>query len=107
MNEETKEKLNDELEEAPEEGGSIIGVDEDIPFQEAKHRAETSRRLAYLLVGIMAVSFLMHYIAIAFLEFYGKSSATKTLSDAFSTWLPVISGLVGAAVTYFFTRERT
>jgi hypothetical protein len=106
MNNEIREKPDEELEEVVEEGGSIRGIYEDIPFLETKLRAETSRRLAFWLVGILGGSFFIHYFTLVILESLGKSGATKTLSETFSMWLPVISGLASAAVTYYFTREK-
>lgn len=55
---------------------------------------------------MMAVGLLLHYAAIITLELFGKHDAVKSLEAVFHAWLPVLSGLVGAAVTYYFTREK-
>jgi hypothetical protein len=92
--------------EEPLEGG-FIGQIEDLEFHEPKHRAETARRLAYLLVWILGVSVSIHYIATILLVLLGKSDATESLAKIFNVWLPVISSLVSAATTYYFTREKS
>ena len=71
-----------------------------------KQKAATARTLAYLLVGILAVSVAAHYGIVAWMVYHGKTDVVATLATIFDTWLPVISGLSGSAVTYFFTREK-
>jgi hypothetical protein len=85
------------------EGGHIGEIDE-IPFQHDRHHVETASRLAYVLVGMMAVSVLLHYLLTAVAIYSCQPLITKELGDIFDKWLPVISGLVGGAVTYYFTR---
>jgi hypothetical protein len=55
---------------------------------------------------MMAVGLVLHYVAVMALELAGKHDAFKSLEAIFNAWLPVLSGLVGAAVTYYFTREK-
>lgn len=62
--------------------------------------------IARILIWMMAVGLLLHYAAVMALEWAGKHEAVKSLEDIFHAWLPVLSGLVGAAVTYYFTREK-
>lgn len=77
------------------------------PFHAAQHRAQTARLLAVFLLGILAASFVFHYVAIAIFEYLGKSTASDRFGEAFNSWLPVVSGLASAAVTFYFTRERS
>jgi hypothetical protein len=37
---------------------------------------------------------------------WGSPEIADKLSRIFSMWLPVISGLVGASATYYFTKEK-
>lgn len=90
------------------EGGSILlseEVERRVQTQEAE--IETRDRLAMFLVKILAGSIVLHYIVVA--VFMYKCSTTdklsESLSNIFNAWLPVLSGLVGAAVTYYFTRQ--
>jgi hypothetical protein len=71
-----------------------------------KQRAATTRALAYTLVGILALSVVIHYAMVAYFLSNGKKDVTVELSTIFSTWLPVISGLAGSAVTYYFAQEK-
>jgi len=106
MNETTEDRENRQPEGEPIEGGYVSEL-EDLPFHEARHRAETARRLALLLVWIMAISVGFHYVATAVLETWGNDDVAESLAKIFNMWLPVISGLVSAAGTYYFTRERS
>ena len=87
------------------EGGEVTDADTLVETGLKQARALPTRCLAYLLVILMALSVLGHYIAVVFLVLGGNQDAVSMLSDVFTTWLPVISGLAGSAVTYYFTRE--
>lgn len=95
-----------EGEQLPIEGGFVSEITE-LEFHQEKHRAETARRLAYLLVWIMGVTVGIHYLATGILVGLGLADATESLARIFNIWLPVISGLVSAAATYYFTRDRS
>ena len=86
------------------EGGFVRPLDD--YFVEEKHRADTSRRLAYALVCILGGTVLVHYITVLVLVLKGKSEAIQSVAQIFNVWLPVIASLVSAAVTYYFTREK-
>lgn len=62
--------------------------------------------IARTLIWMMAVGLLLHCAAVMALEWAGKHDAVKSLEAIFNAWLPILSGLVGAAVTYYFTREK-
>jgi hypothetical protein len=86
------------------EGGSTIdGPAEPVtikgPFDLERHRGTLTFTLV-LLLGLMIVG---HYICILVLEWNGKK--VDAVNSAFTTSLPVVSGLVGSAVAYYFTRR--
>ena len=81
-----------------------IGTLEDLTWKEDKHRAETAKSLAFWLVGLLAGGLLLHYVFIYILT--GKEAGLQALDNTFNAWLPVISSLLSAAATYYFTRER-
>jgi len=62
--------------------------------------------IARWLIAMMAIGLAAHYIAVMLLEWNGKHESVKSLEVVFNAWLPVLSGLVGSAVTFYFTRER-
>jgi hypothetical protein len=107
MAEQGGQQLQPLFDEVPIEGGEIKDLDPtgSVQFHEVKHRADTARKLAYVLVAMLGVSWILHYIAMAICEWHGNHDAAENLSKDFSSWLPIISGLVGGAVTYYFTRE--
>ena len=88
------------------EGGEISGELDAYENPIDKHKAITTRWLAYLLIIILGGSFIIHYGVMAWLAAQNKIDAMKIVEQTFSAWLPIISGLAAAAVTYFFTRER-
>ena len=88
------------------EGGEIRGAGEDVSYQEARHKAETARSLAKWLLIILGASLGVHYILTVILAFGAKEEAIKNLNSIFNAWLPAVSSLVSAAVTYYFTKEK-
>ena len=112
--EETTSELNGELSieggkttKIDVEGGEISGeFDAYTDNFIKKYKATTTRWLAYLLIGILGGSFLIHYGVMTWLAAQNKTAAMEVVERTFSAWLPIISGLAGAGVTYFFTRER-
>jgi hypothetical protein len=86
--------------------GGYVEALEDLPFQEAKHRAETARKMAFLLVWIMAASVAVDFVGVATFAAFKNTTAIESLGKIFNMWLPVISGLVSSAATYYFTREN-
>ena len=71
------------------------------------HRAKTASCLAYILLGILVLTLILHYIATLLLSCYGQEDTVKVLGEIFNKWLPVITGFVGGAVTYYFTKEKS
>ena len=107
----------DEGEESDEiDGGIVTATETDggppldgavFPFDHAKQKADTARNIAYALVAILGVSVLLHYFLISFTALPAESPLRlEAYKAAFNAWLPVASGLVSAAVTYYFTRDR-
>ena len=111
--EETTLELNDEPSSEGSETAEIDIEGGDISFEPnpynnpiERHKATTTRWLAYLLISILGGSFVIHYGVMAWLAAQNKTAAMEVVERTFNTWLPVISGLAAAAATYFFTRER-
>jgi hypothetical protein len=86
--------------------GGLVQPIEDLPFAEQKHRAETARKMAFLLVWIMAGSVGVHFVGTAAFSAYDKTAAVEALGKIFNMWLPVISGLASGAATYYFAKEN-
>jgi hypothetical protein len=62
----------------PIEAGEVREL-QDLPFHEAKHRAETARSLATWLVVLLGASMGVHYLLVCILAFSGKEEAIKNL----------------------------
>ena len=97
--------LTTKPDEQPIEAGEV-GEIKDLPFHEAQHRAETARSLATWLVVLLGAGLAEHYLLICILAFGAKEEATKSLNSIFNAWLPVVSSLLSAAATYYFTKEE-
>jgi len=87
------------------DAGAIEGIPE-LRFRADKHRAETSRWLAFVIVALLAGSVAAHYAVIVWLHLSGRAETASALDRIFEVWLPIISGLSSSAVTYYFTKER-
>jgi hypothetical protein len=69
------------------------------PFDVEKHRGV----LTFMLIILLAVVIIGHYLCVLLMEWNGKK--IDGVTNAFNTALPVISGLVGSAIAYYFTRR--
>lgn len=88
------------------EAGAVEEI-KDVSFRPEEHRAQTSRWLAFVILGLLAVSVAAHYTVVALLLMNGQADAAAALGRIFEVWLPIISGLTSAAVTYYFTKDRS
>jgi hypothetical protein len=86
---------------------NVVDDDVDQPYATPPRDPSKDRAIiAGVLLGILAGGLLFHYSAVIAFEWNGKHEAVKSLEPILNAWLPVVSGLAGAAVTYYFTRER-
>ena len=83
------------------EGGAVEPL-QDYPIAE-QHRAHTARYLAYALVATLALSVVFQYFSTMILIYTGKTDAIPNLDKTFNIPMPLLSGLVGGATTYYFT----
>ncbi|MBC6420006.1 MAG: hypothetical protein GDA44_15195 [Prochloron sp. SP5CPC1] len=67
--------------------------------------AETTRGLAIFLLIILAGSFFAVLAVLTWFIDYQETERLKMVEELFKFWLPVISGLTGSAVTYYFTKK--
>jgi hypothetical protein len=86
------------------EGGKVEQLDE--YHVDEKHRADTARYLAYGLVATLILTIVLQYAATLTLVFMGKTDALASIDKLLNILLPVLSGLVSGAVTYYFTKDK-
>jgi len=86
------------------EGGDVDPL-QDYSVAE-RHRADTARYLAYALVGTLALSVVLQYALTLVLIYTGKTEGIANLDRTFNVLMPILSGLVGGATTYYFTRDK-
>ena len=76
------------------------------PITIRQRHAETANKLAIWLLAILGGTVVIHYACLMTLILCKRDDAAKILEDLFHSWLPVLAGLAGSAVTYYFTRNE-
>ena len=66
------------------------------------HVENHSRIVTDTLIALLALIVVGHYIAVFILDWNDKKH--DEVNNAFNASLPVVSGLVGSAVAYYFSR---
>jgi hypothetical protein len=103
----TKTETITEVDDEPAiDAGFVSEANKQLPFHKEKHQAETSQKLAFSLVGVLVVTIAIHYATTIVLELYGHHNAVESIEKIFNSCLPVIAGFVGAAVTYYLTKDK-
>lgn len=88
------------------DGGSTADTNGSSSIRVVVPAVESHRRaVAIILIVLLGVLVLVQVIVLAILEWNGKK--VENVSNAFHSALPVVSGLAGSAVTYYFTREKS
>jgi len=105
-----KNRRNDGVDRADQiiDGGQITDIVVD-PFRVAeikKQKLSAARTIALTLILILAISVALHYGITILLLSSGKPTVVDVTERIFNSWLPVISGFAGAAVSYFFAKEK-
>ncbi len=86
------------------DGGDVVPAEAERPVGSKAVEDVHRGNIAKWLIVLLAVVVIGHYLCVMVMEWNGKK--TDATSAAFNAALPVISGLVGSAVTYYFTRGR-
>jgi hypothetical protein len=89
------------------EGGNVFNVNPEAIETKPTHRERTARTFTLALLGIFAGSLLLHYAALLTALSWGDKMAAEMVERQFNAWLPVISGMVGSAATYYLTKEKS
>jgi hypothetical protein len=74
-------------------------------FSPEEHRAKTTKTLALLFFGALFIVFAAHVTCVLVLA-HNKPDSVDEITRVFNVWVPVFSGLVGAAATFYFTQLR-
>jgi hypothetical protein len=71
-----------------------------------QRHSQTARTLAFWLLILLGGTVILQYVCVMVLILRWRDDGVKYLEDFYHSWLPVLSGLAGSAVTYYFTRDR-
>ena len=74
-------------------------------FSPEEHRAKTTKQLAFLFFAALFIVFAAHVMCV-FLLAHERPDSVDQITRVFNIWVPVFSGLVGAAATFYFTQTR-
>ncbi len=90
--------------QAPAIDGGSTAAEEFQPTEvEGPHDPERHRQIVTLvLIGVLALVIFGHYTCVMILDWNSKQ--VDSVNSAYNAALPVVAGLAGSAVTYYFTR---
>jgi hypothetical protein len=71
-----------------------------------QHKAETASRIARWLLIMLSLGILLNYACIMVLILCRREDSVKTVEDVFHAWLPVIAGLLGGAVAFYYKEGK-
>jgi len=89
------------VEETEIDGGHVPAGPPDFV---AESREKTRGKLLSQLVLLLAMLLLCHYIAVSVFVFTGRAEV-KSLETAFNASLPLLAGLLGSAVAFYFKEK--
>lgn len=90
-----------------EAGGEVQGdAGVHVDKQIEKDRADMAIRLARLVIWALIATVAVHYGSTTALNIFGYGTVAERLSEIYGTWLPVISGFSGSAITFFLRRDK-
>ena len=70
-----------------------------------RQEAQTARHLAFALAGGLLATVGLQYLVLTALALLGHEKAIPVFEHLFNAWLPVISGLTGAAASYYLSKR--
>ena len=107
MADDIQDEASEEITGAPIEGGKVITETTGPGFDELQHHAQTASRITYVLLAVLVFTIALHYGGIMAAHFSGHPQIAVELSRLFEILLPVLSGLLGSALAFYFTQRRS
>jgi hypothetical protein len=74
-------------------------------FSAEEYHAKATKQLALLLFWALSLIVSAHFVTVLCLA-HNRANSIEEVTRVFSTWVPVIAGLFGAAATFYFTQGR-
>lgn len=109
----SREEPPGERDQAPNEEQALTAADVGRGFQppsspnpKEERESQTARTIAITLLVMLGVTFLADVGSVIVLTVYNRLDAAPFFERMFSAWLPLLSGLVGTAITFYLTRGR-
>ena len=95
--------VNEEPEDVSDFKKAPGPVDSGVDLEHAK----AAKNLAYIFAAALAVMFLMNIGAVVWLT-WGQpvKESLEPVNHVFSIWIPIFSGFVASAVTFYYTQNK-
>jgi hypothetical protein len=68
--------------------------------------SQTARHIAITLLVMLGLTFVTNVVTLIVLTVKNRLDAVPSFERMFAVWVPLVSGLVGSAVTYYLTKEK-
>jgi hypothetical protein len=76
------------------------------PDPKLERESKTARTIAITLLWMLGVTFVANLVTMIVLTIYNRTDAAPQFERMFAVWMPLLSGLVGSAITFYLTKER-
>jgi hypothetical protein len=67
--------------------------------------SQTARIIAITLLVMLGGTFIANVVTLAILTVHNRLDAAPLFERMFAVWVPLLSGLVGSAVTFYLTKK--
>jgi hypothetical protein len=71
-----------------------------------ERESQTARIITLTLLIMLGVTFVTEVVSMIVLTRYNRLDAAPYFERMFAVWLPLLSGLVGSAITFYLTKDR-
>jgi uncharacterized protein involved in cysteine biosynthesis len=75
-------------------------------YQGIAHRDITTARLAKTVAIVFGVLIVMHYAALISFVVAKGLPPIDLIQNAFHEWLPILTGFLGSAISYYFAGKK-
>jgi len=68
--------------------------------------SQTARTIAIALLVMLGLTFIANVVTLIVLTLKNRLDVVPLFERMFAVWVPLLSGLVGSAVTFYLTKEK-
>jgi hypothetical protein len=71
-----------------------------------RRESQTARHVTITLLVMLGGTVVLQFATLIVLTITNRLDAASHFDQMFAVWIPLLSGLVGSAVTFYLTREK-